>query len=255
MKYRLQGLSLATLLVTLTLLWSAPVTAFGGNDKKVLLKDVQTLTLHRGKMTAGRRTSPVPQLSCVGGNACGHYEPDVVQCTNAGFDGSDVQWKCQADLPQDLRFGELDVYCEGYNNPDDPYVLKGSCGLEYKLHYINVRHKQDHPQRQTNFQPWSAKVKRKSWIETIYLWTWISIVGFILYSFVKNCFQPLDRGGRHDPPPPYRAPGGGSGGGGGGGGSGGDGPGGGWGSGWDNNNHYRNKPTGQDSGPASVSVG
>lgn len=38
---------------------------------------------------------------------------DVVQCTNAGFDGSDVQWKCQADLPHNLRFGELNVNCEG----------------------------------------------------------------------------------------------------------------------------------------------
>lgn len=31
------------------------------------------------------------------------------------------------------RFGRLEVSCEGYNSPDDPYILKGSCGLEYTL--------------------------------------------------------------------------------------------------------------------------
>lgn len=31
------------------------------------------------------------------------------------------------------RFGKVEVSCEGYNNPDDPYILRGSCGLEYTL--------------------------------------------------------------------------------------------------------------------------
>lgn len=174
-------LALATTAACLLATTPSTVSAFGNNNhKKVLLKDVQTLTLHQGRMTTGRRTSPVPQIKCVGGNACGDFEPgnflfsvlletaspfhfvsinrffphfssfcfnglqlEVVQCTNAGFDGSDVQWKCQADLPDNLRFGQLDVFCEGYTYPDDPYVLKGSCGLEYKLQYTNVRYNTD----------------------------------------------------------------------------------------------------------------
>ncbi|KAF9377509.1 hypothetical protein CPB97_010122 [Podila verticillata] len=177
----------STLLLSLALLsWISSVSAFGSSNQKVLLQDVQTLTLHRGRMTTGRRTSPVPQLNCIGGNACGDFEPDVVQCYNAGSDGSDVQWKCEADLPNNVRFGQLDVYCEGYKNPDDPYVLK---------------------------------VKRRSWMETIYFFTWISIVGFILLSFVKKIFQPAPS--RDDPPPPYRPSHHGGGGGGGG-----------WGGGW-----------------------
>ena len=27
------------------------------------------------------------------------------------------------------RFGKIDVSCEGYDHPDDPYVLRGSCGV------------------------------------------------------------------------------------------------------------------------------
>jgi hypothetical protein len=63
----------------------------GSGDGKVLLKDVQTLTLHHGKMTTGRRSSPVPQLTCVGGSAAGKFAPAVVQCYNRGWDGQDVQ--------------------------------------------------------------------------------------------------------------------------------------------------------------------
>lgn len=66
----------STLLLSLALLsWISSVSAFGSSNQKVLLQDVQTLTLHRGRMTTGRRTSPVPQLNCIGGNACGDFEP------------------------------------------------------------------------------------------------------------------------------------------------------------------------------------
>merc|ERR1712012_717552 len=55
--------------------------ASGQMFKKVKLKDVDVLTLYQGKMTNGRRSSPVPQLSCRGGTAgCGAFVPEVVQC-------------------------------------------------------------------------------------------------------------------------------------------------------------------------------
>ena len=90
------------------------------NKDKVLLKEVTALTLEQGKMTTGRRSSPVQQVSfslspsllpshivlilscavcvcvqlkCVGGSAGCSYgsQPRVVQCHNRGFDGYDVQ--------------------------------------------------------------------------------------------------------------------------------------------------------------------
>ena len=30
------------------------------------------------------------------------------------------------------RFGRIQVSCEGYDYPEDPYVLKGSCGVSTK---------------------------------------------------------------------------------------------------------------------------
>ncbi|KAF2811036.1 uncharacterized protein BDZ99DRAFT_462311 [Mytilinidion resinicola] len=101
----------------------------------VLLSNVQILTLRQGKETSHRRVSAIPQLECVGGNAKGLYEVDVMRCKNAGsdYDDDNVQWTCTASLPEDFKLGSTDVVCEGYESPDDPYILKGSCGVEYRL--------------------------------------------------------------------------------------------------------------------------
>jgi hypothetical protein len=32
-------------------------------------------------------------------------------------------------MPKMYKLGALNVLCEGYTNPDDPYILNGSCGV------------------------------------------------------------------------------------------------------------------------------
>ncbi|KAI8609945.1 hypothetical protein BC830DRAFT_1051782, partial [Chytriomyces sp. MP71] len=93
--------------------------------KKVLLEDIQVLTLSRGKMTTGRRSAPVPQIKCVGGDACSSATIERIQCYNRGFDGRDVNWECKAELEDLYRFGSTDVSCEGYSHKNDKYVLAG----------------------------------------------------------------------------------------------------------------------------------
>ena len=106
----------------------------GHGHQKIRLRDVEVLTLRDGAMTTGRRSSPVPQLACVGGSGRGRgYEPSVVQCYNRGWDGREVQWECKADLEGGVRFGRVEVVCEGYDYPEDDFILAGSCGLEYSL--------------------------------------------------------------------------------------------------------------------------
>jgi hypothetical protein len=104
------------------------------NDKKVLLSHVQTLTLNDGQKTSGRRNAPLPQLECRGQN-CRKWKPAAVQCFNRGTDGVDVQWECKAEMPAGFSFGQTEVSCEGYDYPDDPYILRGSCQLGYQLRY------------------------------------------------------------------------------------------------------------------------
>ena len=36
-------------------------------------------------------------------------------------------------LPPEFKLGGTDVTCEGWENDADPYILKGSCGVEYRL--------------------------------------------------------------------------------------------------------------------------
>jgi len=112
--------------------------------KKVKLKDVDVLTLYQGKMTNGRRSSPIPQLQCRGGSAgCSAFVPDVVQCYNKGSDGLEIQWECKTEMPMEYKFGKIQVSCEGYDYPDDPYILAGSCGLEYTIDRTGVNPSRD----------------------------------------------------------------------------------------------------------------
>lgn len=99
--------------------------------RSVPLSSVEALTLQSGRMTTGRRTAPINQLSCRGANCM--FAPSSVRCTNAGFDGTDTQWDCKAELDDRVRFGSMNVQCEGYEYPSDPNILAGSCGLEYTL--------------------------------------------------------------------------------------------------------------------------
>lgn len=119
-------------ILLLAILLAEPVCSW--NEGSVLLRDIQVLTLYKGRYTTGRRSSPVPQLQCVGGSAgCHAFVPEVVQCQNKGWDGVDVQWECKTDMDNSYRFGRVEVSCEGYNHQADPYVLTGSCGLEYSV--------------------------------------------------------------------------------------------------------------------------
>ena len=99
---------------------------------RIALAEVPSLTLRQGQMTNGRRSAPVQQLECYSG--CETYIPAQVVCENKGWDGRDVNWECVADdMPEGLRFGRMEVNCEGYEWPEDPEILKGSCGLVFEL--------------------------------------------------------------------------------------------------------------------------
>ncbi|KAK8114862.1 hypothetical protein PG999_006931 [Apiospora kogelbergensis] len=122
----------------LLLLSSAtPASAATKPKNAILLSQVQTLTLRGGgAQTTHRRVSAMPQLSCVSSpKVCSLHEVDVMRCENkgAGYSDEDIQWSCTASLPPTLKLGGTEVMCEGYSGPDDDYVLKGSCGVQYRL--------------------------------------------------------------------------------------------------------------------------
>ena len=120
---------LLPLLLLLSLLIS--LSHAGVSKQAMLLQDVTSLVFTKGEMTNSRRSSPISQMTCKSGHC--QYSPSTALCRNVGFDGMDVTWKCEAELPKGVKFGRVEVSCEGYGSRDDDYVLKGSCGLEYSL--------------------------------------------------------------------------------------------------------------------------
>ncbi|KAI1021281.1 hypothetical protein LB505_000001 [Fusarium chuoi] len=123
---------------SLAWLLALPAFVLAARPKDAIkLSDVRSLTLRgNGAMTNHRRVGAIPQLRCVSKKAlCELYDVDVMRCTNegSGWGDEDIQWSCTASLPEELKLVTTDVICEGYNSPDDPYVLKGSCGVEYRV--------------------------------------------------------------------------------------------------------------------------
>jgi hypothetical protein len=105
------------------------------------LKNVNAITFSPHKYTTGNRTNPIPQLNCVGGNACDQSSIiKNIQCINKGTNDNDndnVQWKCKAMLPHNYEISNTNVNCEGLSGGDDKIKLKGSCGLKYHLNNKN----------------------------------------------------------------------------------------------------------------------
>jgi len=177
---------------------ASSVQCWGSNDKKVRLQDVQVLTLHQGKMTTGRRSSPVPQLNCVGGSAKGIFNPQVVQCYNRGWDGMDVQWECKTDLDMDYRLGSVNVICEGYDYPEDPYILAGSCGLEYTLELTQAGRERNSGGHKSynNEESYSSNLNSNTYSEN--KWKGFSdlilfgVVCIVIYAIYKTCIDTQD---------------------------------------------------------------
>ena len=128
-----------------------------------------------------------------------------MRCQNqgSGYNSEDIQWSCKATLPSTLKLGSTDVICEGYSSPDDPYVLKGSCGVEYRLVLTDEGERQ-HPDL-------GGSNGETDWSAYIFGIIFVAIAGWIIYS---ACYQ----AGAQGRPAQQRRRGGGGGGG--------------WGGGW-----------------------
>ncbi|ORY16170.1 hypothetical protein BCR34DRAFT_584626 [Clohesyomyces aquaticus] len=211
----------------------ATSTFFGGGEaalpkgQRIKLSKVQSLTLRKDMKTSHRRVPPLPQLKCIGGSARGLYEVDVMRCKNAGYDYNeeDVQWTCTASLPEEFKLGSTDVICEGYDSPDDEFILKGSCGVEYRL-ILTSKGEEKYGKK----KPWHGddggeypKTTAEKIAGTIFWFIFIGVALWIAYWAFQSCAQGGGAtggagnrpgwggggggggwgGGQDDPPPPY----------------------------------------------------
>lgn len=227
--HHLQTLSPGIMLI-LTLLISLSCAARVTNPSKVpknavLLSKIASLTLRSGRSTTSRRVPPAPQLQCTGpANVCSLYAVDTMRCKNEGadYDENNIQWACSASLPEEFKLGSTDVTCEGYESSDDPYVLKGSCGVEYRLLLTEKGEMKYEITNEDDF--WSSFRVKSKWekLGTFVFWL---IFGGVVGAMILSAFGCLGsrrgvggaRGNRpgwgggggggggfnDDPPPPY----------------------------------------------------
>lgn len=162
------------------------INSFNNNNKRALLENINVLNFRKNQWTvSGGRNSPMKQLNCVGGNACYDYEPEIVHCKNVGFDGYDVSWECSSDLPNEYKFGATDVSCEGYNSPNDPYILAGSCALEYTLHRTPAYRNNNNNNRYSN-NNYQRNYRKKSSSGSLWNLFGIGCILYIVYRLVTS---------------------------------------------------------------------
>lgn len=139
-----------------------------------------------------------------------------MRCHNEGVDYDDesVQWSCTASLPPQFKLGSTDVVCEGYSGADDPYVLKGSCGVEYRL-VLTPLGEERYGRRSAKAKAIQSdeqeipepKIKQKSkhtsWSGLTFWGLFISILGYILYTAMFRIRGPSPDGGRELPRSPW----------------------------------------------------
>ncbi|GAA5982778.1 hypothetical protein JCM10908_006781 [Rhodotorula pacifica] len=195
-------------------------------SQRIPLSSLSALTLHSNRRTASRRLPPVPQLACKG-SLCRKYTPDVVQCVAVGSDGvGGLEWKCEADLPSGFRFGEVAVSCEGWDGPDDPNILRGSCGLTYSLVRASSS-LEDGYSSYKSYLPGRSSSIFNSTFNLLFTALTVYLVGSLLVRLLRSLYNRFFAGRRGSTPanrPPRTWGGWGGGGGGGGGGNGGSGP-------------------------------
>lgn len=154
-----------------------------------------------------------------------------MRCKNSGsdYDDDSIQWTCTASLPDEFKLGSTDVICEGYDYPEDPYILKGSCGVEYRLvltekgeaKYGKKKHWSGDDDGDSGYEQTTGdKV-----VASVFWMIFICVAGWIIYNAVRNWYTgqggAVGGGGNRpgwgggggwgggyggnddDPPPPY----------------------------------------------------
>ena len=127
--------NIMNLMLTVTFLFTMNITsAEEPEGDKVKMRDVETLLFRKEMMTTGRRSKPVSQMICEG-HPCKKNAPDSISCKNIGWDGKDPIWDCTTSEMKDTKLRKIEVQCEGYEYPDDPNILVGSCAVIFQLNY------------------------------------------------------------------------------------------------------------------------
>ena len=85
------------------------------------------LIFHQHEETTGRRTLPRPQMRIMSESI--YFMPKKVECTYI----NKYKWDCEGALPVEFKWKKMDVECEGFEYPHDPYILANSCQFQFSI--------------------------------------------------------------------------------------------------------------------------
>ncbi|KAI9854540.1 MAG: hypothetical protein M1813_000953 [Trichoglossum hirsutum] len=142
-----------------------------------------------------------------------------MRCKNQGsdYDDENIQWTCTASLPPEFKLGSTDVICEGYKSREDPYILKGSCGVEYRL-LLTDKGEEKYGRGGNLWRNFNGR--DVDWAGRFFWLCVVGAVGWMIYSAFftsrRRGWRPAGGnipwgwgwgggggGGGNDPPPPY----------------------------------------------------
>lgn len=142
-----------------------------------------------------------------------------MRCRNSGsaYGGEDVEWTCTASLPPEFKLGSTNVQCEGYDSSDDPYVLAGSCGVEYRLALTDAGEKKYGRKPRAGKDGYSVDSPFGGSAAPLFWLVFLGVAGWIVYNAfgsARGARPPRGGGGGggggwggddgpDGPPPPY----------------------------------------------------
>ncbi len=144
------------------------------------------------------------QLTCTTG--CNLADLSRVMCKNIGSNGADIIWECKTDdLPTNVKFGQLVVSCERYENSADPYILVGSCALKYGLENIKSSSQPVYTTHTSTYSyPSYSRTYHHNDTVDLSVAIFLLLVFFVVFYFLCTCGGPVNHHPRvYNPRPHY----------------------------------------------------
>ncbi|KAI0077312.1 hypothetical protein K474DRAFT_1661945 [Panus rudis PR-1116 ss-1] len=110
-------------------------------SQRIAFATIRSLSFYRDYKALNKNggASVYLQTHCLG-KTCQWDAPSVVHCDKVDITDlkRDATWKCRAELPEATYFENATITCLDWLYPNDPYVVRGSCRLQYHLERVSL---------------------------------------------------------------------------------------------------------------------
>lgn len=120
-------------------MWLLALLAF----TRVFRGSLRQITMTTGKPTTSKKGEVHNQVECYSDprQICAEYGPKAIRCNNSNpANHPDPKWNCEPiDWSIRHQIVESQINCEGWDKPDDSYVVQDSCYIKIRMIYDRVQ--------------------------------------------------------------------------------------------------------------------